>query len=411
MDARARRAGRLAGARATAPRPDREESGGRDARRVRRDAAAPDLPVRVRRGQVLGRDAPSATGGRSACSTARPTPRRSRATATRSSTCTPRRSAWLERYTGIPYPWGKFDFLLVPSFQFGGMEHAGAIFYNAVRPAARRVGDAEPEARPRQRHRARDRAHVVRRSRHDALVQRRVDEGGVRQLHGGEDRQPVVSRRSTTSCGSCYAHYPSAYDVDRTPGTNAIRQPLDNLDEAGSLYGAIIYQKAPIVMRQLERLLGEEPFRDGLREYLQSHAFANATWPDLIALLDGARRKTWRRGAAPGWRKPGARPSRRSCGSPTGASPRSRSRSRDPLPRRGLLWNQQLQVVVGSSQGSAHAAGQAGRPRHGGARGRRSAGARLRAADRRRASATATSCSTTAACAICSRTCPRSRIR
>ncbi|MEO8260777.1 MAG: M1 family aminopeptidase, partial [Acidobacteriota bacterium] len=39
---------------------------------------------------------------------------------------------WLERYTGIPYPFGKFDFLLVPSFQFGGMEHAGAIFYNAA---------------------------------------------------------------------------------------------------------------------------------------------------------------------------------------------------------------------------------------------------------------------------------------
>jgi aminopeptidase N len=39
--------------------------------------------------------------------------------------------AWLERYTGIPYPFGKFDFLLVPAFQFGGMEHAGAIFYNA----------------------------------------------------------------------------------------------------------------------------------------------------------------------------------------------------------------------------------------------------------------------------------------
>ena len=39
--------------------------------------------------------------------------------------------AWLEQYTGIPYPFGKFDFLLVPSFQFGGMEHPGSIFYNA----------------------------------------------------------------------------------------------------------------------------------------------------------------------------------------------------------------------------------------------------------------------------------------
>jgi aminopeptidase N len=39
--------------------------------------------------------------------------------------------AWLERYTGVDYPFGKFDFLLVPSFQFGGMEHPGAVFYNA----------------------------------------------------------------------------------------------------------------------------------------------------------------------------------------------------------------------------------------------------------------------------------------
>ena len=30
-----------------------------------------------------------------------------------------------------------------------------------------------------------------------------------------------------------FAYYPPAYDVDRTEGTNAIRQPLANLNEAG----------------------------------------------------------------------------------------------------------------------------------------------------------------------------------
>src|SRR5262249_39364241 len=40
--------------------------------------------------------------------------------------------AWLEEYTGIKYPFGKFDFVLIPSFQFGGMEHPGAILYNAA---------------------------------------------------------------------------------------------------------------------------------------------------------------------------------------------------------------------------------------------------------------------------------------
>src|SRR5256885_4517269 len=68
------------------------------------------------------------------------------------------------------------------------------------------------------------------------------------------------------------SYYPAAYDVDRTPGTNAIRQPLANLNEAGTLYGAIIYQKAPIVMRQLEGILGTDGFRNGLREYLRRYS-------------------------------------------------------------------------------------------------------------------------------------------
>jgi aminopeptidase N len=37
----------------------------------------------------------------------------------------------LERYTGIPYPFGKFDFVLVPAFLPGAMEHAGNIAYKA----------------------------------------------------------------------------------------------------------------------------------------------------------------------------------------------------------------------------------------------------------------------------------------
>src|SRR5438552_5007298 len=83
-----------------------------------------------------------------------------------------------------------------------------------------------------------------------------------------------------------YDYYPAAYDIDRTAGSNAIRQRLDNLKDAGTLYGNIIYDKAPIVMRQLEMLVGEAGLRDGLREYLHQHAFANASWPDLIAVLD-----------------------------------------------------------------------------------------------------------------------------
>ncbi|HCE01705.1 MAG TPA: aminopeptidase, partial [Acidobacteria bacterium] len=33
-------------------------------------------------------------------------------------------------------------------------------------------------------------------------------------------------------------------------------------------------------------LVGEESFRDGLREYLDTFRYGNATWPDLIRILD-----------------------------------------------------------------------------------------------------------------------------
>jgi hypothetical protein len=39
---------------------------------------------------------------------------------------------WMELYTGIPYPYEKFDFVILPAFPFSGMEHPGSIFYSAM---------------------------------------------------------------------------------------------------------------------------------------------------------------------------------------------------------------------------------------------------------------------------------------
>jgi aminopeptidase N len=82
------------------------------------------------------------------------------------------------------------------------------------------------------------------------------------------------------------AHHPAAYSEDRTGGSHPIQQKLENLKDAGTLYGRIIYQKAPVVMNQLEQIVGEEKFREGLREYLKNYSFGNAEWDDLINILE-----------------------------------------------------------------------------------------------------------------------------
>ena len=61
---------------------------------------------------------------------------------------------------------------------------------------------------------------------------------------------------------------------------------MDNLNRAGLLYGNIIYEKAPIMMDKLEQQMGPDAFREGLRRYLKTFAYANATWNDLVAIFD-----------------------------------------------------------------------------------------------------------------------------
>ena len=193
--------------------------------------------------------------------------------------------AYMEEYTGIPYAFGKFDFVLIPAFQFGGMEHAGKILYNASglmldesATQNQKLGRASVIAH--------ETAHMWF---GDYVTMRWFNDVWMKEVFANFMAAKIVNPsfpEVNHELRFLLSHYPAAYEVDRTPGTNAIRQPLTNLNEAGSLYGAIIYQKAPIVMRHLEHLMGEVTFRDGLREYLKKYALANATWSDLIALLD-----------------------------------------------------------------------------------------------------------------------------
>ncbi len=192
---------------------------------------------------------------------------------------------WLEDYTEIAYPFGKFDFVLIPPFQYGGMEHPGSIFY---RQSSLMLDDSATQADYLGRA-----SLIAHETTHmwfgDLVTMSWFDDVWTKEVFANFMAAKIVHPsfpEVNHDLRFFLAHHDTAYGVDRTAGTHSIRQPLDNLKEAGSLYGPIIYQKAPIVMRHLETLIGEEPFRDGLRDYLQTFRYGNATWGDLIDILD-----------------------------------------------------------------------------------------------------------------------------
>ncbi len=195
--------------------------------------------------------------------------------------------AWLEEYTGQPFPFQKFDFVLAPAFPFGGMEHPGAVFYNEEsfiyreRPTLSQLLGRE----------ATTYHEVAHQWFGDFATMRWFDDLWLKE--GFATYLAAVMQSDLTPGANAWKTFylrnkPAAYAVDASNGTTPVWQQLANLDQAKSNYGAIVYNKAPGILKQLNYLVGDTVFRDGLRRYLRDHSYGNATWRDLLDAVGGA---------------------------------------------------------------------------------------------------------------------------
>ena len=208
---------------------------------------------------------------------------------------TARGIAWLTDYFQQPFPFPKYDIVLIPGFPFGGMEHAGATFLREDAVLFRTA----PTPSDRFGRNILTLHELTHQWFGDLVTMRWFDDLWLKE--GFAQYMAYQALDALDPNSHAWKHFyedikPQAYAIDETEGTTPIFQDIPNLKDAKSAYGAIVYQKAPSILKQLQFRVGARDFRNGLRLYLRQHAYSNAQWSDLIDALhssSGQDVRTW----------------------------------------------------------------------------------------------------------------------
>jgi puromycin-sensitive aminopeptidase len=187
---------------------------------------------------------------------------------------------FFERYYGIPYPGDKLDLLAIPDFASGAMENLGAITFRetallvdphtATHAELERVADVV----------AHENAHMwfgdlVTMSWWNGLWLNEAFATFMEML-AVDAWKPEWRRWDTFSVSRA-----AALSVDALHSTRPIEYPVRAPKDAEAMFDVLTYEKGASVLRMLEQHLGPTVFRDGVRDYLQTHAYGNADTKDL----------------------------------------------------------------------------------------------------------------------------------
>ena len=245
---------------------------------------------------------------------------------------------WMEGYTGISCPFKEYGMVVLPGYQFGGMEHPGAIQMNDRRIFLEKNATQEEKA-ARLELIAHETAHLWF---GDLVSLKWFEDVWAKEVLANFMASKITRRtfsRVDHELNFLKTYQSRAIAIDRTDGTHPIAQELNNLNHASLLYDNIIYDKAPVMMRMLEEVMGAPEMQTGLQKYLRDHLFHNASWDDLVATLDSAAPKANVRQFSEVWVKQKGMPTIHTAYK-DGNIVITQS---DPY-KRGIVWPQKFQV-------------------------------------------------------------------
>jgi puromycin-sensitive aminopeptidase len=190
-------------------------------------------------------------------------------------------------YYGIPYPGEKCDLVALPDFSFGAMENLGLVTFRENRllldPAQVTLDERTAAALTI--------VHEIAHMWFGDLVTMKWWNGiwlneafATFMEHLGCDAyEPGWKTWDDFAVGRA-----TALGVDALPSTRTVEYEVHTPEDADGMFDTLTYQKGGSVLRMLERWLGGDAFRAGVRHYLERYQYANTETTDLWDALEDA---------------------------------------------------------------------------------------------------------------------------
>jgi len=188
--------------------------------------------------------------------------------------------ARLETYFDMPYPYEKLDLVACPEFEAGAMENAGAVFFREtlllVDPARTTTLELKRVAEVI----CHELAHMWY---GDLVTMRWWDDLWLNEAFATWMAYQIVDAwKPEWSMWSTFQHdRAAALGMDALDSTHPIYVEVRSPAEATENFDLITYEKGASVVRMIERYLGAEVFRAGVRKYIREHQEGNTVAADL----------------------------------------------------------------------------------------------------------------------------------
>ncbi len=186
----------------------------------------------------------------------------------------------LERYFDLPYPYAKLDLVAAPDFEAGAMENAGCVLFRETLLLADPASASLAEKKRVAEVICHELAHMWY---GDLVTMAWWNDLWLNEAFATWMAFTIVDQwRPDWKLWLDFEHHRSAaLGLDALDHTHPIYVEVRTPADATQNFDLITYEKGASVVRMIERYLGAEAFRAGVRLYIRRHREANAVASDL----------------------------------------------------------------------------------------------------------------------------------